>query len=516
MKAEYDNADEWILNMKNRHVRLSLGALLLTAALYLGSCGIIILNKPTPDNTETTQAPDAPGGAAPQPESTASTPQHADQSEYYGAFAAAYLRRITDNGYNYDGASFLIASPRTEVLQLSDADNAYSAALYKRNEDVEGALNIRLTCSAVDEESFFDQLHASTLADDYFADLLLVPEGKIGSFAAGGVLTNLKSMPLLDLSQPYFDAASIEAATACGVTYAAAGAASFEITSLPAVFFNRGLFEENGVEVPYPLVYEGKWTWDAFFASCASVAGINRYAAANGIEPFSSYATQYAAELLPSAAFFSCGGKFVRSDGSSSPSVCLSEEDSAIAAVITRLYQDEYAHKDTASGVARFHNGKSLYLLDRLYLMSWMPDSRQNWGILPLPKMTEDQEDYITLADDSVLFFAVQKGAIRPERTSVVLSALNAASYGVLTEAYVKYAMNHLLRDNDSANMLELIAFSRAYDFAMAFGRSNASLASATVVGMTELAGGTPFSAICARIPTANRQLAARYPAPGG
>ena len=29
-------------------------------------------------------------------------------------------------------------------------------------------------------------------------------------------------------------------------------------------------------------------------------------------------------------------------------------------------------------------------------------------------------------------------------------------------------------------------------------------------------AGGTPFSAICARIPAANRQLAARYPAPGG
>ena len=504
---------EWTRNMKKRPFRLSLCACLLAALTLLSGCGIIILNKPTAD----TSSPSSSGDGTASTDTAHSTPDtlppNADQSAHYAAYADAYLRRITGNGYDFESASFIIATPRTELFHPTDADNTYSSAIFQRNTTVEEALNIRLTSSAVDEESFFDQLHASVLADEYFADLLLIPEGKIGTFAAGGVLTNLRSMPLLDLTQPYFDADSVEAATAGNILYAAAGQASQEITALDAVYFNRTLFEENGVEIPYSLVYEGRWTWDAFFASASAVTGINAYAAANGIETFSSFAYQYAEELLPSAVFYSCGERFVRSAEGESPVLLLSEEASAAAETVARLFGDPDAHKDTASGVARFHGGKSLYLIDRLYLMSWMPDSRQNWGILPLPKGTEEQKNYISLADDSALFFAVQSGAAHTARTSVVLSALNAASYGVLTEAYIDYAMNHLLRDNDSANMLEIIAFSRAYDFALAFGHVNTALASATTVGMTDLAHGTPFSAILTRTAAADRELATRYPA---
>ena len=497
--------------MVKRNLRLSLCACLLAVLLPLSGCGIIILNRPTAD---TSASDSGETGDAPQDTflpSTQPIPPSADQSAHFASLSQAYLRRITGVGYDFEGASFIIASPRTELLHPTTADNSYFSAVLERNNTVEDALNIRITSTAVDEESFFDQLHASVLADEYFADLLMIPEGKIGTFAAGGVLTNLKSMPLLDLTQPYYDADSIEAATAGNVVYAAAGQASREVTALDAVFFNRTLFEENGVDIPYSLVYEGRWTWDAFFATASSVSGINAYAAANGIDPFSSYSFQYAEELLPSAIYYSCGERFVRSTDGSSPVLLLSEDTADAAAAVAALFADPNAHKDTASGVARFHSGKSLYLLDRLYLMSWMPDSSHDWGILPLPKLTEEQENYITLADDSALFFAVQSGAARTARTSVVLSALNASSYGVLTEAYVDYSMNHLLRDNDSANMLELIAFSCAYDFALAFGRVNAALASATTAGMTDLAHGVPYSAILSRTAAADRELAARY-----
>ena len=96
----------------------------------------------------------------------------------------------------------------------------------------------------------------------------------------------------------------------------------------------------------------------------------------------------------------------------------------------------------------------------------------------------------------------------------MVLSALNAASCGVLSEAYVQYAMNELLRDNDSANMLSIISASRSYDFALAFEHSINSLSDATTKGLADLAGGLSVSALLSRAAAANRQLTSRFPNP--
>ena len=216
---------------------------------------------------------------------------------------------------------------------------------------------------------------------------------------------------------------------------------------------------------------------------------------------------------MPGNVFISCGGKFVDAPLNTTPSVHFSQDDSALAEIITRLYSDPHANKDTSAGVSQFHSGNSLFLLDRLYLMSWMPNSSQNWGILPMPKYSEEQPDYISLTDETSLFFAIQKNTVNAEMASVVLSALNAASYGILTDAYVDLAINDLLRDNDSANMLEIIAHSRTYDFGLAFGPANTALTSATFGGMSDLAAGTSFAKICARIPAADKELAAKYAA---
>ena len=76
-----------------------------------------------------------------------------------------------------------------------------------------------------------------------------------------------------------------------------------------------------------------------------------------------------------------------------------------------------------------------------------------------------------------------------------------------------KQSMNDLLRDNDSANMLEIIARSRTYDFALAFGPANTNLTSATFGGMSDLSDGTGFSSICKRISAADKELAGKYAA---
>ena len=116
-----------------------------------------------------------------------------------------------------------------------------------------------------------------------------------------------------------------------------------------------------------------------------------------------------------------------------------------------------------------------------------------------MPKMDETQESYISLTDESVLFFAAQKNTIDSDRTAIVLTALNAASYGVISEAYVEYNMNHILRDNDFRQHARDTLL-RTYDFAFAFGEAY-GLAPATYVGMRDNRGGASFQTIAARIP---------------
>lgn len=484
-------------------------AWLLSAMLFLQSCSLIIINDPTAQGDDPADTGDSLETVEPVDPTLGYVPPKADSEKTNRAYADAYLKSVADNGYDLGGATVFLSVPYESIIGDDSQPDVYSRAKYERNRAVEKALGIRIATTVTDANALFDALQASIKSDEYFADLILLPQKDIGTFAAANLLFNLRSAPFLDLTQPYFDAASVSAATAAHKTYAVAGPASFEETSLSAVYFNRSLMEQHGLELPYASVYSGEWTWDAFFRYCAAVSDIN----GSTDTKIHSYSTQYAAPYTPSNVFFSCGGTFVNSRAGTTPKIAFSQENSAAADIISRLYTDLNRNRDTESGLNQFYSGQSLFLLDRLYLMSWIPGSEDDWGILPMPKLNAEQKEYVSLTDESALFFAMQKNTVNAETASLVLSALNAASYGILTDAYIHLSLQDMLRDNDSANMLEIIAHSRTYDFALAFGQANDSLVSATVGGMIDLANGVRYSTVCGRIAAANNQLSSKYSA---
>lgn len=479
-------------------------AAVLTASLLFSSCGIITHDMTDDENTtDTTET--SPPETSPVPDSGSA--EVIDNTAAYEAVSDAYLSGIPAR--DFEGAPYVIAAPWTDVITGGDDGTVLSAAKHERNRKVEEQWNVSIVPSIVDANSFQTLVQAAVQADEYYADLLMIPQYMIGSFVADGSIMNLNSMPFLDLEQPYFNASSVEAATIGHKIYAAAGAASFEESTLTGMYFNRGLFETLGIDSPYAAVYDGVWTWDRFFAITASLSDINE---ANGAA-YASFATHAAAESLPATVFFSAGGRFVRSDGKASPTLAYSAEDASIAERVRALFADPNAHKDTETGVTKFYTGESLFLLDRLYIMTWMPNGTQNWGVLPMPKADETQADYISPVDKESLFFAAQKNTADAERTAIILSALNAASYDLISDAYIDYAMYHLIRDNDSANMLEILIRSRTYDFSWSFGQTNSTLAGATYIGMQSVAGGTiTFASLCEGIDNTNRQLTTKYP----
>ena len=476
---------------------LRLQALLLGLLLLFSGCGLVefTVAEDTRPQRETTPPRDT--SAPPDIE----IPPRV--LEDYRGLADGYLAQVAAGGYDFKAASFFIATPRPTSLIPLDEDS-YSLTKLGRNQDVENALNVVITTQEVDENTYLTSVKNSIESDEYFSDLLLLPQKTLGAFASEGLLINLRSMPLLDLTRPYYNASSVAAGTVGYKTYAAAGSASLEESTLNGVYFNRDLFTANGLGDPCRLVYDGTWTWDAFFTLSESVGTINAGAA----QPVSSYSYQYSADMLASAVFFSAGGTYVSSVAGFEPAVVLSDEDAGRANVVTRLFSDMNSHTDTASGLARFSEGGALFMPDRLFILSWMANSSLNWGILPFPKYDYAQSGYVSLVNSDALLFAVQKNTVEARKASVVMSALNAASFGVINEAFVSYNMNHVLRDNGSANMLELILFSPVYDFAFSFSETLPSTFAATAGGIRSLSEGkTTFRAILNRIPAAEKEI---------
>ena len=92
-----------------------------------------------------------------------------------------------------------------------------------------------------------------------------------------------------------------------------------------------------------------------------------------------------------------------------------------------------------------------------------------------------------------------------------MLSGINAASYGYVTEQNASYLHASTLPDNRSADMFELIARGTVYDFTVTFEKTVPALSEfrSVVRGIIENGDFSPYDAAVTKL---NRDLAAVYP----
>lgn len=467
--------------------------LILAMALSLSSCGLIVINYPGKDDPSATET------TAPE-ETEIEDPGYDAVIRDYSAEAIKRLDAIESVDYN--GAVVKIASA---MPVLSDPDNApeiVSPAVKKRNAMVEEKYNISIVTASVDNAELFAELSASKKSGMYYADLVTVPQDSLVSYIASGLLFNIRSMPKTDLSADYFNQYAVEAAAAGYGNYAVAGEATCSPYSLPAVFFSIDRLNELGLPLPYEKAENGEWTWDEFYKYLADVG-----------ETYTPFCTGNAGDFAIDYSYYSVGGKFMNAGALKYPTVQMNEEESApLIEKITRAFTDEAYLIGDAGGVGVFEDS-AVFMIDTLDSLYTLSDSEMKWGILPMPKMDAEQETYISLASPNAPFFAVPSVLNSDDRTSLVLRSLFAASYGSIGEAFIQYTQNSMLRDNDSANMLELVLSDIRYDFAFTVNSMYAEAASATSYLLRNTVFGTAElgQALRNAVPRCESSLAAAF-----
>ena len=460
----------------------SLAALVSAAAILLQatSCGFIIVNDMSHEAGES-----APGSAenAASAETTAFQPE--DYTPYtpkdYYSLSRQYLADLPER--DYGGSVFFITTPSTDYIDPDNTASVVNKLAVERNEDVAEQFGVTMIPTVSDASTMLSELAQAVAADSYYTDLLMVPVYMVGNFRAADTLINMRTLPFFNVDQPYFNKDSSDMTSGGYSTYGIAGQASIAPSSFSALFMNKNVLIEAGLD-PYALydsAAQGTLTWDNILTCINAVKTLNGDRTASGLPAYYTMTAQNTADRLPDLVFKSGGNDYVKTGTRAIPVIGYTVKTvQKTMDILAQFYNDQYSITDSTAGAINcFSGGESAFLVDYLYIMSWMPGAKADWGVLPLPKGKE-ADDYRTLISNTELVFAVPKNHTNGEIPAIILSALNAASYGHIYDEYVNYHMAEVLRDNDSINMLELILTTASFDFALAFGNAYPTIASAT------------------------------------
>ncbi len=451
--------------------------ILLLGLVFQSSCGFIVFNNEA--DTETNQNDSGEASTSDSTSNDSMAPnKESDDPVPLSTIARERLKELPQRDFNE--APIIIATTDQQTILPTDSDDHMNSAKIDSRRAVEEAYNTVIISNPVSAATMLEDAKKAVLAETYYADLLAIPLSEVGAFRASGILANMNSLPHTDYSAEYYNQTIIESAYAGNQLYAVFGDANFNPSHLSAVYFNRELIKECGVDDIYTLVSEGKWTWDKLreFA-------IN---ACSGVDSISGIGAAYDKSTLIDIAATSHGIVYTSSSINAVPAVDYLDNDSidnkakaAVDSLYNLIYKDKtFVDKKADDVQSIFLSGELLFCIDSLDYIDSNADSDVSWGLLPIPKYDDQQESYLTLLSNDAPVFCAIAGTSSYENAGIILEALNVASHDYVVETYLNERMNYYLRDSGSISMLSIICESAVSDFSHLFSSGFSHLSKAT------------------------------------
>jgi hypothetical protein len=98
-----------------------------------------------------------------------------------------------------------------------------------------------------------------------------------------------------------------------------------------------------------------------------------------------------------------------------------------------------------------------------------MRDMNTEFGMLPVPKYDEAQENYVTNMYWATHVVSIPTTCVDVDRAAIVIETLNYEATEKLLPVYYDRVSYKGLRDNDSIDMLEIIRTTRYYNWGLAY-----------------------------------------------
>jgi hypothetical protein len=370
-----------------------------------------------------------------------------------------------------------------DVYAEAETGEPINDAVYRRNRIIEEKFNISIAEIQLEDVLSYVQKIIQSGSDDF--DAFYPTMNNAATLIQKGLIANLYDVPHLRFDKPWWDKVANDSMTISKKLYGAAG----NITTMTndatwCIMFNKDLNRDYGLEDPYKQVKEGKWTLDALHSNCREVTkDLNGDGILTPEDQWGAVNQHECAYCL----FAASGQKVVEKTADDLPAIALDSDKSvSVLTKVIEFLSDEYAQvkADDYNGkytnvwdevnIKSFNESRALYYISPIESVKFMRNMEANFGILPLPKYEEGQENYYNAFQyGNATVMCVPISASDLERTGAILEAWAAESVDTLTKAYYEINLKgKYSRDDESQEMLDLIFSTRVIDQGIFFNWS--------------------------------------------
>lgn len=356
-------------------------------------------------------------------------------------------------------------------------------SIYTRNRTLEDKYNFKYEIVEFELDKAASELGKTVLAGDDVYDAAFLRDYYTSADITEGYLQNLDDIPELQLDKDWWDGAVTENSRIGKSKKAFIASSDISLVDFEGTcvtFFNEDMLKTLNIDAPYQLVRDGKWTVDKlgeYIKAGANLNGDENFTlTATGNCTYGIVAFQHTYSSLISGSMVN----FIDKDKDGTPYLSLDNEKFyTLATKLSNMFAvdgDEVFANNGADDVhyeTLFKKGRSLMMIAQLKATNKYRDMDAAYGIVPIPKYDEKQENYRNLRTFSyVMCVPVTNQHLK--ETGIVMDAMAyITSKDIMPYFYEGRISQKALRNDDSIEMLQIIRNTRYHEFGTSFGWVN-------------------------------------------
>ena len=484
------------MKIMKKSICLCLVTLMIIASL--SSCGTIF-DKILGSNESETGSDVIDG-----PSSDSTTQPDSEETEIETDEYGQPVYNDTTEGLNYNGKqiNFLIRNGAqyarewcTETLSTN-----LDHKVYARNQAVQDALGVTINymeqAEGADNRDFFQRVTNVGTAGMGGIDVVSAYAAYATNSTAMAFYVNWLddvTLPYLNLDRAYWNQNFKNTAQAYGKLYVNVGDMNLSVYDrCMVVYFNKTLAEDflkdmNGQPIDlYGIVNSGEWYYETFYGM---IKGMYEDSNTNSIQDLDDFygVTGILGSEASDAFLYSFGGSLTTTAADGTHALVTDSDHEKLVNIFDKMIEFWYSEdaampSDSYKNCDIFANGNTLFTVDVVYHheegFRKFQEMEDGFGIIPMPKYDEDQDEYMTGIQDAHNVLSIMNcgGNQNFEMISAVLEKMASYSYTNVRPYYIENVLKKQNMDYDSAKCFNYVLNGIRWDFSDVYSISLSKL----------------------------------------
>ena len=351
-------------------------------------------------------------------------------------------------------------------------------AVYLRNMAVEDRLDVELDWTFVDGDwddrnKFAQQVDATSssgMAYDAVVCYNLVPY----VLAVKGLVENLYGTDYIDLTAPWWPSAYMGEALYNDTIYGLVESCAFgTLRQMTGVFFNNDLIDDKNLKSPYDMVAADEWTFDNMMTMLKGTYEDRNSNGTKDANDFYGITTGTTPKI--DSWFYGMGYRWSDFDGEGNLELLAGKPE--IIEYTNRLAeafgQEDFYPVDSKHALMFTEERAIMYMTSVVLADGYLKKLDMNYGIVPVPKGSADQERYYTHLSNTHDAWCVPMNVKNLSNSSAVIECMASESYRKVDPVYYENCIKlRYATDERLGVMYDLIRDSITFDFFYLFAGS--------------------------------------------